>query len=174
MIATEEKENKVKYAWKKPTIGNLTAGLTESVSCLLPFVSQELGICSERSQQALRLSKKFHWSLPQVWPLSLSDFCPLSRAETADLYNRGERLQVRSSIVFTARCNYVALSNVWMSTLHVHMGSQYPNILVPLALWLKSDLVYQSHRNKGLDRRCHLLQMYLTKIKNIFAQTLSL
>ena len=90
MIATEEKENKVKYAWKKPTIGNLTAGLTESVSCLLPFVSQELGICSERSQQALRLSKKFHWSLPQVWPLSLSDVCPLSRAETADLYNRGE------------------------------------------------------------------------------------
>ena len=36
MIATEEKENKVKYAWKKPTIGNLTAGLSlPLVFCLL-------------------------------------------------------------------------------------------------------------------------------------------
>ena len=36
MIATEEKESKVKYAWKKPTIGNLTAGLSlPLVFCLL-------------------------------------------------------------------------------------------------------------------------------------------
>ena len=173
MIATEEKENKVKYAWKKPTIGNLTAGLSlPLVFCLLS--RRNWGFAAKDHNKHYGSQKSFTGRCLRF------DRCLCPRSALCPGQKRlicitGERgTHVRSSIVFTARCNYMALSNVWMSTLHVHMGSQYPNILVPLALWLKSDLVYQSHRNMGLDRRCHQLPMYLTKIKNIFAQTLSL